>query len=64
MIEQIRTLFEEKVYPSFPGMAHGLRRKLNGEYVSDTLEDHWNTFQEGFELGVLHVEKMIDERTN
>lgn len=60
----IRQLFEQKVYPSFPGIQHGLRQKQTGEYVSDTLEDHWQTFQEGFEMGMLHVEKMIDERTN
>jgi hypothetical protein len=52
MNERIRELFEEKVYPSFPGIAHGLRRKDNGEYLSDTLEDHWQTFQEGFEIAV------------
>ena len=52
MNKRVRTLFEEKVYPSFPGLAHGLRRKDNGEYVSGTLEDHWQTFQEGVELAV------------
>lgn len=64
IIETMRQLFEEKVYPSFSGIAYGFLRKPNGEYVSDTLEDHWQTFQEGFEMGMLHVEKMIDERTN
>ena len=52
MNERIRELFESEVYPSFPGIAHGLRRKDNGEYVSDALEDHWQTFQEGFEIAV------------
>lgn len=60
----MRLLFEEKVYPSFSWSKHGLRQKKSGEYVSDILEDHWQTFQEGFEMGMLHVEKMIDERTN
>lgn len=64
IIETMRQLFEEKVYPSFSGIAYGFLRKPNGEYVSDVLEDHWQTFQEGFEMGMLHVEKMIDERTN
>ena len=52
MNERVRALFEENVYPSFPGLAVGLRRKDNGEYVSDALEDHWQTFQEGVELAV------------
>ena len=52
MNERIRELFENEVYPSFPGLAHGLRRKDNGEYVSDALEDHWQTFQEGIEIAV------------
>ncbi len=60
IIETMRQLFEEKVYPSFPGIANGLRRKSNDEYVSDSLEDHWQTFQEGFEMGMLHIENMID----
>jgi hypothetical protein len=52
MNNKIRELFEEKVYPSFGSVAHGLRRKPSGEYVSDMLEDHWQTFQEGVEIAV------------
>ena len=52
MSNKIRELFEEKVYPSFGSVAHGLRRKPSGEYVSDMLEDHWQTFQEGVEIAV------------
>jgi hypothetical protein len=50
MNERIRELFETRVYPSFPGIAVGLRCKPNGEYLSDALEDHWQTFQEGVEI--------------
>jgi hypothetical protein len=32
-----------------------LRRKPNGEYVSDSLEDHWQTFQEGWEEAVKYL---------
>lgn len=60
MNERIRQLFESEVYPSFPGIAHGLRRKDNGEYVSDALEDHWQTFQEGFEIAVRECAKVAD----
>lgn len=59
MNNQVRELFETQVFPSFPGIAHGLRRKPSGEYVSDTLEDHWQTFQEGFEIAVLECTKEL-----
>lgn len=52
----IRKAFEDEVYPSFGGMSHGLRRKPSGEYLSDTLEDHWQTFQEGWELAIKHLQ--------
>ena len=61
MNKQIRELFETRCFPNFPGIAHGLRRKPNGEYVSDTLEDHWQTFQEGFELGIKECKNAIIE---
>lgn len=54
MNEIVRQVFEEKVYPSF-STGHGLRRKSNGEYVSDVLEDHWQTFQEGWEYAIEHL---------
>ena len=51
MNERIRELFESKVYPSFAGtIGTGLRRNERGEYLSDNLEDHWQTFQEATEL--------------
>jgi len=55
MADPIRKAFEEVTYSSMSqsvGSAHGLRRKQNGEYVSDVLEDHWQTFQEGWEEAV------------
>ena len=55
----MREVFEEKVYPSFPGVAHGLRKKPNGEYASDMLEDHWQTFQEGWEYAIDYLKKSI-----
>jgi hypothetical protein len=60
MNNYIRQLFEDRVYPSFPGIANGLRTKSNGEYVSDTLEDHWQTFQEGFEMAVLECAQKLE----
>lgn len=52
MDKAIRRAFERVTYPSFPGSSHGLRRKQSGEYVSDSLEDHWQTFQEAWECAV------------
>lgn len=56
MSDPIRELFETVVYPSFGVTSgHSLRRKPNGEYVSDSLEDHWQTFQEGWECAVEYL---------
>jgi hypothetical protein len=60
-MESMRKIFEEVCYPSFSGIADGLRRKDNGEYVSDMLEDHWQTFQEGWEAGIEYFKKSLTE---
>lgn len=61
MIDPMREAFETITYSTLniagSCTGHGLRRKLNGEYVSDLLEDHWNTFQEGWEEAMKYVEK-------
>lgn len=61
MTNPIRKAFEEVTYPTLQlagtYTAHGLRRKLDtGEYVSDLLEDHWNTFQEGWEEAIKYLQ--------
>jgi hypothetical protein len=57
MSDPVRKAFEEVCFPSFGRtFAHGLRRKPSGEYVSDALEDHWQTFQEGWEEAVKHLQ--------
>jgi hypothetical protein len=56
MSDPVRKAFEEVCYPSFGVTSgHSLRRKPNGEYVSDAIEDHWQTFQEGWEEAVKYV---------
>lgn len=64
MNDPMREAFENITYTtlSIAGShtGHGLRRKENGEYVSDLLEDHWNTFQEGWEAALEAMKK----RTN
>lgn len=57
-VDPVRQAFENITYPTLQCAgtytAHGLRRKPNGEYMSDLLEDHWNTFQEGWEEAKKH----------
>jgi hypothetical protein len=54
--DPIRHAFETVCYPNFGVTSgHSLRRKPNGEYVSDALEDHWQTFQEGWECALEHL---------
>jgi hemerythrin-like domain-containing protein len=49
--DAVRQAFESRCYPSFDGTgAYKLRRNhQTGEYLNPVLEDHWNTFQEGWE---------------
>lgn len=66
--ELVRELFENVTLPSFGGddgcefnYETGDRkwlRKPNGEYVSGDVEDHWNTFQEGFEEAIKQCVKI------
>ncbi len=60
-VDPMRQAFENVTYPTlqYAGTytAHGLRRKPNGEYMSDLLEDHWNTFQEGWEEAIRHLKE-------
>lgn len=52
-MKSARQIFETLTYTNFGSMPHGLSRKLTtGEYVNDTIEDHWQTFQEGWEEGI------------
>ena len=59
--DPMRDAFETITYSSLniagSCTGHGLRRKPNGEYVSDLLEDHWNTFQEGWEEAINYLKK-------
>jgi hypothetical protein len=57
-MDPIRKAFEEVCYPNFGVTSgHSLRRKSNGEYVSDSLEDHWQTFQEGWEEAIKYLQQ-------
>ena len=62
MNDPIREAFEEVCFPSFGSIVDGLNRYASGvdglnryasgEYINPTLEDHWNTFQEGWEAAL------------
>ena len=56
MNDPIRQAFESVCVPnfSFTGTAN-LTRNSKGEYTDSTLEDHWQTFQEGWEEAVKHI---------
>jgi hypothetical protein len=57
MNPKVRELFEQHVVPSF-GHELMFHRIANGEYASSILEDHWQTFQEAFELAVVECAKI------
>jgi len=63
--DPMREAFESITYSTLniagSSTGYGLRRKPNGEYVSDLLEDHWNTFQEGWEEAVKHLQKLKND---
>ena len=57
MPDPIRKAFEEVTYLSLRSTGHGLQRRLqDGQYVNDTLEDHWQTFQEGWEEAIKYLQ--------
>jgi hypothetical protein len=62
MSDPIRKAFEEVTYLSLRATGHGLRRNLKGEYVSDALEDHWQTFQEGWEEAIKWLQSKDNPR--
>lgn len=52
MSDPIREAFERVTVPAFSPSLGGTDRLPSGEYRSVTLEEHWNTFQEGWEAAV------------
>lgn len=53
-MDPIREAFERVSAPSF-GHELTYPRNSNGEYTNPILEDHWQTFQEGWECAVAHL---------
>lgn len=53
-MQEMRKWFEEVSCPSF-GHELVFTRKQTGEYFNPVLEDHWQTFQEGWESAIKHL---------
>ncbi len=55
-IDHVRKVFETVTFPNF-GVVSGytLERNKRGEYINETVEDHWQTFQEGWEEAVNYL---------
>lgn len=59
MNDPIREAFERITAPAF-GREFEYRKKGNGEYANGALEDHWQTFQEGWEAAIESTVKVLD----
>lgn len=55
--QKIREAFELNSCPNF---GHDLEftRNSRGEYVNPALEDHWQTFQEGWEAAIDYIKTL------
>ena len=62
MNDTIRQAFESVCVPNF-GItgSQNLNRNSKGEYTDSTLEDHWQTFQEGWECAINQLKAMTDK---
>jgi|GEM_PF-1520562 len=58
-LEKIRELFEEISATNFGYEL--IPKNATGEYINPNMEDHWQTFQEGFEAAITECLKVISE---
>lgn len=61
MNDPIREAFEEISLPSFPLHLERGARYANGEYITPAIEDHWQTFQEGWEAAIKHLKNKTSD---
>lgn len=57
--ERIRALFEDVTVPSF-GADVNRNKDIRGRYANVALEEHWDTFQEAFEVAVCECADLVD----
>jgi hypothetical protein len=55
--ELMRQEFEAISIPNFGVGIFAYERNLHGEYFNPALEDHWQTFQEGWEAAMATITK-------
>mgnify|MGYP003351581964 CR=1 FL=1 len=55
MSKIIREAFEKESAPSFGTTSEIIKKNSKGEYKNPTVEDHWQTFQEGWEAAINHL---------
>ena len=51
-IDTVREAFEKIAAPNFFIGEYDLSRDSKGQYIAPSLEDHWQTFQEGWESAI------------
>ena len=49
---EIREIFEQVTLVNFSREEVDTTRLVNGQYRNPIIEDHWQTFQEGWEEGI------------
>ena len=49
---EMREIFEQTTLPNFSKEEIDTTRLANGQYRNPIVEDHWQTFQEGWEEGI------------
>jgi hypothetical protein len=59
----IRKYFEETAAEHFPYSDVKLIRNEDDEYINPTIEDHWQTFQEGWECAILFIKEVNEMNT-
>jgi hypothetical protein len=59
----IRKSFEEITVRNFDKDPYDLTRNEKDEYINPILEDHWQTFQEGWECAIIFIKEVNEINT-
>jgi len=57
----IREAFEKVSASSFGTTSDIIKKNSKGEYKNPNVEDHWQTFQEGWEAAIEHLKNKKNE---
>ena len=58
---EMREIFEQTTLPNFSKEEIDTTRLANGQYRNPIVEDHWQTFQEGWEEGIKWFKQSVTE---